>query len=166
MFARPQGRFVEGKTTGCSVGEIGAQAECDALKSQRLPGNILFSEQDGLQCFHTGCEITLQQAATIKQMHLTDVRNIDQREEFLNTDMGAGFLQRFPLGRFAGRFAVLHETGRQGPQTRARFDRSPAQQNPFLPLGDAADDQLRIQVMHAAAIQTNVAWHIVSGRNR
>ena len=59
-------------------------------------------------------------------------------------------------------FAVLHEAGGHRPKAQARLDGAPAQQDPALPFGHAAEHQQRVLVMDHAAVRADVARQVIA----
>ena len=84
-------------------------------------------------------------------MDLTDMWNADQRKWGFNINLRTGLLAGFTNGSLDCRFAVLHETGRQCPESVTRFDGSSAQEYLAVPFGDAADNQPGIFILDVAA---------------
>jgi hypothetical protein len=66
---------------------------------------------------------------------------------------------------FGRAFAVLHESGRQGPVAVARFDGAPAQHHLALPDGQRTDHHARVLVVDAAAGGAHMAQAVVARRN-
>src|SRR5690606_33815171 len=75
------------------------------------------------------------------------------------------FLDRFAGRTLDGRFAVLHEAGRQRPVAVARVDRTLAQQHAIAPDRDRSEHHVRILIMDRAAVRATVARAVVAGRN-
>lgn len=70
----------------------------------------------------------------------------------LDDDFRAGLLERLACRCLCRRFAVLHETCRQGPEAVAGLDGSPAQQDRVFPGTDTPHHQAWILVVDVPAI--------------
>ena len=110
--------------------------------------------------------LAVRQPAGIEQMDLVDVRDVYQREQLSDGDLGAGFLPCFARCGVGGCFVVFHETRRQRPKPEAWLDGAPTQQNPAVPLRDAADDHLGILIVDGAALRADMAGQGIAGRNQ
>ena len=89
-------------------------------------------------------------------MHLADVRHIDQRIDAQVTYSGAGFLGGFTNGRLFDGLAVLHETGRQGPETTARFDGAATEQHLGAQGGNAASDDIGVLIVNGLTFVADI----------
>lgn len=147
------------------VGEEAFEAKTDAAKGQFFPGNLVGAEQCRFQAFFSGAVLPVDQFATIKQMYLMNVGYIHHRKRRDYANGGQGFLVRFTSRRGSSGFAVLHETGGQCPETMARFNGAPTEQNAFAPSGDTANDQARIFILDMAAGIANCPWMGVASGN-
>lgn len=98
-------------------------------------------------------------------MNLADVRDVDQREKTVDLDLRTSFFECFALCAINRGFAVLHEAGGKRPATLAWFDGTATEQDLALPLGDAANDKLRIQVVDGLAARADMTRQRVAGRD-
>ena len=90
------------KTPGLTVRKIGTYAPGDGAESQFVPRNIVFGEQPGLQAFCSGREIGIEEPRAVEKMNLINVRDADQREQGVDFNARAGFLECFPEGGLLG----------------------------------------------------------------
>ena len=67
------------------------------------------------------------------------------------------FLRRIGLSGYFGGFALFHVAGRYGPETPARLDGAPAEQNLLALRDDCTDHDLGIDVMDPAAVAADMA---------
>ena len=67
-----------------SVGKITDQRFFHGFEGQLVPGDFGLGKKPSLNRFVTGFELVTEQAGAVKQMHLTDTRNIEHTEEILH----------------------------------------------------------------------------------
>jgi hypothetical protein len=75
------------------------------------------------------------------------------------------FLQCLANGRLLGALADFHEAGRKCPETGLRLDRTPAEENVALPLGNTACHDLWIMVMNGPTGIADESGQVVAGGN-
>ena len=156
---------MKNESSGSAISEIGLEAQAHAAKGEFRPGYIGLRKQGGLKAFCAGGKVGIEQSSAVKQVYLTDVGQIDQCEQVVDFDACAGFLGGFTHGRLRRGFAVFHETSWQCPKPVAWFNSATTQQNIALPLDNAADNQLWIQVVNCGADRAYMTRKGVAGRD-
>ena len=150
---------------GGAVGKEKAQRLAHGGERDLVPGNFAFVEELHFETFLAGVDVDVEQTRQVEEMHLMHVRHVQQREQALDLDARARFLQRLARGAFARRFVHFHEARGQGPVAVARFDRAPAEQHLVVPDRHRADDVARILIVDGAAVTAHEAFAVVAGRN-
>ena len=89
------------KRAGGAVGEEEAQRLADGRERDFVPRNFAFLEELHFEALLAGVDVDVEQARQIEEMHLMHMRHVQQREEALDLDARAGFLERFAGGAFA-----------------------------------------------------------------
>ena len=148
-----------------AVVQVALKAERDAAKSQFVPRNLGWREQNDLKAFFAGRKVWRKQSAAIEKMYLIDMGNVDQGEGCINRDFRSGFFACFADGRLGRAFPVLHEAAGQGPVAMAWLYGASAHEDFSFPFGDTADDESRIFVMDMAACRAYVARKRIPGRD-
>src|SRR5574340_1198420 len=77
---------VEAVASGLPVLEIVPQCQADGAEGDVLPGNVGFLEELDLQGLLAGREIQIKQPCPVKDMHLVDVRHVDEGEHLADLD--------------------------------------------------------------------------------
>ena len=150
---------------GLAVGVVVGQRVAHRGKGERFPRHVGFVEQLHFQRFRAGTEIQIKQAGAEQDVDLVDVRNVVHRIQRADFDTGIGLFQRFACRALCRGFAVFHETGGDGPQAVARFNRATAQQDAMFPFSDAADDHFRVLIMDRAAGIADMPGQAVARRD-
>lgn len=156
---------MEAEAAGTPILEIVAQRERDGAEGYPVPGYLLLREEPYLQRFVSRGEIEIEEARAIDDMHLADVRHVDQREHLPDRNAGARFLEGFASGGGSRRLRVLHEAGGQGPEAVTGFDCPSAQQDAIVPLGYRPDHEFGIHVVNRPARVTNVTRQAIACRD-
>ena len=129
----------------------------DAAKGNFLPWNVCFSKQGGFEAFNARRVVAVKHSPAVKEVNLIDVRNVDQRKKRVDLHLRTGFFECLALRCLYGGFAVFHEAGGQGPVSVAWFDGAAAKQDFALPFGNAAVNELGVQVVNRLAAWANMA---------
>src|SRR6185503_12363398 len=148
-----------------AVGEPVLQGQAHRAEGNVLPWNLRFFEQRYFQAFIARLELEIEQARPVEHVDLVDVRDRNHAEGRRELHARAGFLEGLARRALRGGFAVFHEAGRQRPVAVARLDGAPAQENPVLPLRQAADHQPGVLVMDAAAGVAEIARQRIARRH-
>ena len=84
----------------------------------------------------------------------------------VDLDARTGFFQGLAHGGLRRRFGVLHESGRQRPESVARLDGAATKEDSPIPFDDAADDDFRVLVVDRFAARADVArQRVARGRS-
>src|SRR5690606_35755666 len=100
----------------------------DAGESKLAPGDVLPFEKRDLQTFGTCREVRRGKLGAIHDLHLTDARNVVDRQHVANADVGIRLLPRLAPRAILRRLPMFHEAGGQRPEALARLDGAPAHQ--------------------------------------
>ena len=87
--------------------------------------------------------------------------NIEHRIESADLHPGAGLFEGLSHGGLLDGLTVLHESRRDGPQTMARFNGPPAEQDPPLPLGNTAGHDFGVLVVDLPANITDMPLSVI-----
>ncbi len=156
---------MELEPTCTAVSKVGFQALRHAAECQLIPWDVFFTEQSSLEAFGACCEAGIDQLPTIKQVYLIDVRDVYQREQSVDFYPGTGFLKCFAQSGLSGRLSVLHESGRECPESVAWLNGATAQQDVAFPFGYAADNKLRVLVVDRLAVPAYMSRQCVAFRD-
>jgi hypothetical protein len=156
---------MEAEYTGFPFREIQLQGAAHAGKGDFIPRHLFLGEQPHFQAFLASAEDRLQQAGAEKQVHLADVRHIEQGIQRVDFDLGQCFLVGLARRGLGCGFAVFHETRGQRPEAVARFDGAAAEENLVFPFGNAADHQFRVLVVNGVADIADMARQVIPGRD-
>src|SRR6266404_3063300 len=132
--------------------EVLAQREHAALKRQMVPRDLGLCVQTDLQALRSRREFGLQQSGPEHHVHLVGTGHAGHRQQRADLDPRHRLFVALARRRGLQGLAVFHESGRYRPKPQARFDRTAAQQDLALPLGQAAQNQQRVLVVNHAAI--------------
>jgi hypothetical protein len=88
----------------------------------------------------------------------------EDREQRADLHVGERFLHRLACRPVLHGFAVLHESGRHGPEAVARLDRPFAHEDLAVHVDDAPGNDLRILIVDRRAGRTDVARQVVAFR--
>ena len=80
-----------------------------------VPRNFVFVKQPHVGRLPAGFEVEVEQLRAEEHVDLRDVRQVEDRVEPLDRDVGAGFLERFANGAVGARFTVFEKSGGQRP---------------------------------------------------
>ena len=98
----------------------------------------------------------------VHDLHLSQPPDRIDRQHAGNGDDGIGLLARLPHRRFCRRLAGFQIARRQGPETLARVNRAPAQQDPALIPHNGTDNDARIVIIDEATMAANAPLAIVA----
>jgi len=146
-----------------AICEVVSQGQGNRAESDFIPGNTGFGKKHGFERFLAGMKIGIEQPGPIKNVHLTDGRNVDEGEHLPDFNPRVGFFQGFPLGCSGSGFLSFHEAGRQRPLAVLWLDGPPAQQDAVFPLRDGSDDQFGIPIVDHAATCADMTKSGVTG---
>jgi hypothetical protein len=150
----------------CStVGKVPPQREFDAGEGDIRPRDVPFRKETHLEAFGRNVEFGPGEGGAEEDVHLPGLKDMHDRQQRANLDIGVGLLQRLAGSGLLNGFAVLHEPGRNGPVAQSRLDGPATQQDAPLVVGDAAGNDLRVLVVDRAAIRADVAWQMIPWRN-
>ncbi len=98
----------------------------NGAKREFLPGNLVLAKQPDFGAFRCGRVVRLAHCAEIHHVNLRDVGHREHREQRPERHLGNRFFKQLALCPLFHRFVVLHETCRQRPFAKARFNAAQA----------------------------------------
>ena len=146
---------MEWENTARTVTEIEPKGLSDRHEGQRFPGDVFFSEEPYFETLGARRKIIVKQARTKYEVHLMKLWEIHERIERKDLNLRTGLLFRLTSRGRSDRFTVLEITGRDGPETIPRFNRTAAQKHLPVRFRDASNDHSRILVMHGLTMITD-----------
>lgn len=159
------GAHVELEFSPAAVGEVVLESIADRGKGELIPGNLRLGVEPDLEGFGARVDAGVEQAGAEQQVDLAYVWDVVDRVERSDLDARVGFFQCFALGALLDRFPFLQVTRGHRPQAMARLDCPPAQQDPAIPLNDAAHDHARVLIVNDMASVADVAFKRIAGRH-
>lgn len=155
---------VNSKMAFAAVLEIPTQCVANGGEGQVVPGDIGFVNKHDFGGFRRDGVLRRTHSCPIEKMDLADIQHVDEAEQISNFDIGLCFFARFPRRALGAGLAHLKKSGGQRPMPQARFNAAPAQQDFAFPFGNAAGNDIRIDVMNMPTAVADSAWTFVTRR--
>src|SRR5579859_1814725 len=103
------------------------QRPMDGGEGEVVPGDLVPGEEPDLETLGTRLEAGLSQSCSVDHLDLADPGNVIDREQALDRDAGAGFLEGLARGTGHRRLVHLEIPRGQRPVAAPRLDRALAE---------------------------------------